>query len=126
MLETQLLGRKFFSSASGNWNRGRISGPDDPEVARSDLDLARLHLRVAHFHRTRHDFAFDRNHCLEAEPTGSLNYVGRRRLRVEGHLDQASTITKIEKNDSAEISRAVYPAAEFDFGTDVGRSELSG
>jgi hypothetical protein len=34
-------------------------------------------------------------------------------------LDQTRAITKVQENDPAKISDAVYPPAEFDFGAGV-------
>jgi hypothetical protein len=125
MLETQLLSGELFPSSPRHRNRWRLRGADDLEIARPHLDLAGLHLRVSHLGRTRGDFTFEGNYCLQTELAGALDYIAGCPVRIEGHLNESSAIAQVEENDSAEIPRTVDPAAESDFGADVRRSELA-
>jgi len=125
MLETQLLGGKFLSPSACDWNCGRLRRTDHLEGARSHFDIARFHVRVPHFRRTRGNLALERNHGLEAELPGALDHIGGRPSGVEGDLDESGAVAKIEKDDSTKVSRAVYPTTEPDCGADVRRSELA-
>ncbi|OLD51172.1 MAG: hypothetical protein AUI63_01040 [Gemmatimonadetes bacterium 13_1_40CM_2_60_3] len=125
MLEPQLFRGKFLSLPARNRNRGSLRRPNNLEIARSDFDVACLHLRVRHLRRTRGNVPIDRNNGLETKLAGALDHCSRCPLWVERNLNQPGPVTKIEENDPAQVSSAVYPAAEFDFGPDVGRSELS-
>jgi len=119
MLESQLLGGQLFSPSPRNRNGGSLRRSDNSEVARSDFDLAGVHVRVSHLDRTRCDFTFEGYYRLETELAGTLDCVARRPLWIEGYLNESSAIAKVKEYDSAKISRPVYPAAKFDFGADV-------
>ena len=125
MLETQLLGGKLFSPSPRYGNCGRVRWSDDFEIARPDFDFARFHLRVSHLDRACGHFALERDDGFQTELARPLNHVDASPPGIERDLDESGAIPKVEENDSAKISRAVYPAAEFDFGTGVRRSELS-
>src|SRR4030088_948828 len=119
VLKPQLFGRKLLTLAAGNGNRRRFSRTHNPEIASPHLDVACLHLGVAHLGRTRGNFTLDQDDSLEPQLPGPLDGVHRGPLRIEGDLDQACAITKVKENDPAQISDAVDPATEFDFGAGV-------
>ena len=125
MLEAQLLGRKLLPLAACDGDRRSLGRSDNLEIACPHLYFAGLHLRVPHFDRARGDFTLEGNHGLETKLAGALDYVSRRPFRIERYLDESRAIAKIEENDSAKVSRAVDPTAEFDVGADVRRPELS-
>src|SRR5438876_5974759 len=58
------------------------------EIARSDFDVACLHLRVPHLWRARSNFPIDRNDGLETKLSGALDHSSRCPLWVEGNLNQ--------------------------------------
>jgi hypothetical protein len=125
VLESQLLGGKFLPPSARHWDRGRLSRPDNPEIARSHFDVARFHLCVAHFGRTSGNFAFERDYSLEAKLARALEYIGRRPFWIERHLNESSAVAKIEEDNSAKVSRSVHPTTEPDCGADVRCSELA-
>ncbi len=122
VFEPELLGGQLFAFTAGDRNRRRFSWPDDLEIARSYLNIARLHLGVAHLGWTRGNFTFDHHYCLEAELAGPLDDIRRGPFRIEGHLQQTRSIPEVEEDYAAQISGSMYPAAESDFGANVGRS----
>jgi len=125
MLETQLLGGKFLSSSPRHWNRRRLRWADNFELVSPDLDVTGFHIRVAHFWRTCGNFALEHDYGLEAKLAGPIDHVGWRPLGIEGHLDEPGAVAKVEEDDSAKVSRSVYPTTEPDCGADVRRSELA-
>jgi hypothetical protein len=125
VFQSKLFGRKLLTFSAGDRDGRRHRGTYDPELARSDFDLAGFHVRVPHLRRARADLALERYHRLQTELSRALDDVGRRPFGIEGNLDEPSAIPEVEKDDSAKVPRAVYPATEPDVGTDVGYSELA-
>jgi len=125
VFEPELFGGQLFAFAAGDWNRRRFGWPNYLEIARSYLDVASLHLGVAHLGWTRGNVTFDHYHRLEAEPARPLDDIRRSPFRIEGHLQQTRSIAEIEEDYAAQISGSMYPTAESDFGADVRRSELT-
>ena len=127
MLETQLLGGELLSPSARDRNRRRLGGSDDPEIAAPSL---RRRPSPSPRFASRADARRPRLRSITTVSRPSLpralDDVGRRPARIERDLHDAGAIAEVEKNESAEVSRAVHPAAESDFGADVGGSELAG
>ena len=119
MLQPELLGGKLLPLAARDGNRGCFRRTDDPEIASTHFDLARFHLRVPHFARALGNFSLDEDDGLETQPAGTLDDIGRSPLGIERDLHQPGTIAKVQENNPTEVSDAVYPATEFDFGAGV-------
>jgi hypothetical protein len=64
--------------------------------------------------------------ALGAERSRARNEIRIDMPRVEGQLNDARSIAEIEKDDSAEIPRAVHPSAQTHARADVSRPETAG
>src|SRR3954467_7607577 len=103
MLESQLLSWKLLAPAARDRNRRRVSRADDPEIGGPHLDLPGFHLRIAHLCRSGRDLTLDGHNGLESESRRAIDHICGRPLRIEGHLNQARSVPKVEENDSAEV-----------------------
>src|SRR4029079_1113546 len=94
---------------------------EQADLARVELDLAGLQLRVDGFLGARFDAADHADDELRAQPLG----LGLERFAVHDHLRDAVAVAHVEEQHAAEIAHAVHPAKEDDVLVHVTRREYS-
>jgi hypothetical protein len=112
--ESQLFGGKLLAFASRDRDRRCFGWPDELDGRSANFDLARCQLVVAHLRWTERDLSPDDHDAFLSERRRFLYLALRRPLRVERDLHQSGAVSEIEEDQSAEVSRAMYPTAQRD------------
>ena len=82
------------------------------DLSGNDLDLTGRQIRVNRAFRSVTYLAADPQHIFTANPFGL--HKALRTGRIKNQLDQAATITQIDKDNPAVVPAPVYPATDLD------------
>jgi hypothetical protein len=103
--------------------RRRLGVVEDPDLARLELDLARLELRVLGAGLAARDDALDRDDELRADLRGDLVGVGRIG-RVDHDLGDPVAVPQVDEDELAVVPPPVDPPRQHRIRAVVVRAEL--
>ena len=109
ILETQLLGRQFFTLAARDRNRRCLGGAHNLEARCVDLDIAGRELGVAHRGRARNDLTLDGEHRFGRDGLREGQRIGGRPSWSDRHLNDPVAIAEVEEDDSSQVAAPVDP-----------------
>jgi len=124
--KAQFFGCQIFTLPPRDGNRRRVRRPQYLQRRSADLDVTGLYLWISHFGWAHRNFSDDAYDGLLPEPPGRFDHIGGCPLRVEGNLNDAGAIPKVDKNDSAEVPGSMNPAGHGHTGSSIPGTQRPG
>ena len=100
-------------------DRRCLGGAQDLELPNLHFDLAGLHVRIDHVAGARFQNAPDRKNILGTDRACAIEILLRQRRRIEDDLHQSRAVTKLHKDQRAEVAANIRPPHQRHFSADV-------
>jgi hypothetical protein len=123
--QAELFGGELLAARRRDRDGRRRRGPHDLKRLDANFDVTSPELGVSRLRRSERNLAIDQHDTFDADRASSSDDIGRRPPRIERCLDDAGTIAQVDKDNAAQISRALYPAAKMNRGARIGRAQRS-